>query len=98
MAASLQRALRPTARPRLPLADERVAALLNTLIAGGDRATLDTLAARSGVPAHRINGTITALRRLLQVEGYPVLTLDADGRTVHLNRALLIEQFELEPR
>jgi hypothetical protein len=33
----------------------------------------------------------------LQVEGYPVITLDPDGRTVHLNRALLIEQFELEP-
>lgn len=84
--------------PRMPLADERVAALLGTLLAGGDRATLDTLAARAGVPAHRITGTVTALRRLLQVEGYPVLTLDPDGRTVHLDRALLIEQFELEPR
>lgn len=84
--------------PRMPLADERVAALLGTLLAGGDRATLDTLAARSGIPAHRITGTVTALRRLLQVEGYPVITLDPDGRTVHLNRALLIEQFELEPR
>lgn len=82
--------------PRVPLPDERVAALLTTLLRGGDRATLDTLAARAGVPAHRINGTITALRRLLQVEGYPVVTLDPDGRTVHLNRALLVEQFELE--
>ncbi|MET7970520.1 BREX-2 system phosphatase PglZ [Micromonospora sp. NPDC005305] len=84
--------------PRVPLADERVAALLGTLLAGGNRATLDTLAARAGVPAHRITGTVAALRRLLQVEGYPVVTLDPDGRTVHLNRALLIEQFELEPR
>ncbi|MEV4493442.1 BREX-2 system phosphatase PglZ [Micromonospora coxensis] len=84
--------------PRVPLADDRVAALLSTLIAGGDRATFDTLAARAGVPAHRISGTVTALRKLLQVEGYPVITLDPDGRTVHLDRALLIEQFELEPR
>ncbi|MBO4141920.1 BREX-2 system phosphatase PglZ [Micromonospora tulbaghiae] len=84
--------------PRAPLADDRVAALLSTLIAGGDRATLETLAARSGVPAHRINGTVNALRRLLQVEGYPVITVDPDGRTVHLNRVLLTEQFELEPR
>ncbi|MFI9642544.1 BREX-2 system phosphatase PglZ [Micromonospora sp. NPDC051925] len=84
--------------PRTPLAQERVASLLGTLLAGGDRATLDTLAARAGIPAHRITGTVTALRRLLQVEGYPVLTLDPDGRTVHLNRALLIEQFELEAR
>ncbi|GAA0398745.1 BREX-2 system phosphatase PglZ [Micromonospora gifhornensis] len=84
--------------PRLSLTDERVAALLRTLVAGGDRATLDTLAARAGIPAHRITGTLTVLRRLLQVEGYPVLTVDADGRTVHLNRKLLIEQFELEPQ
>ena len=81
---------------RAPLPDERVAALLGTLLSGGDRATLDTLAARAGVPAHRIGGTITALRRLLQVEGYPVLTLDRDGQTVHLHRDLLIEQFELD--
>ncbi|MFG1952682.1 BREX-2 system phosphatase PglZ [Micromonospora sp. NPDC048830] len=83
---------------RAALPDERVAALLRTLLAGGDRATLDTLAARAEVPAHRIAGTVTALRRLLQVEGYPVITLDPDGRTVHLDRALLVEQFGLEPR
>ncbi|WP_422773846.1 BREX-2 system phosphatase PglZ [Plantactinospora sp. WMMC1484] len=80
---------------RAPLPDERVAALLETLLANGDRAALDTLAARAGIPAHRINGAVTALRRLLQVEGYPVLTLDRDGQTVHLHRDLLIEQFEL---
>ncbi|MEU3458035.1 hypothetical protein ABZ671_31255 [Micromonospora sp. NPDC006766] len=68
------------------------------LLDGGDRAAPDTLAARAGVPAYRIHGTMTALRRLLQVEGYPVITMDPDGRTIHLNRALLIEQFELEPR
>ncbi|MDG4799340.1 BREX-2 system phosphatase PglZ [Micromonospora sp. WMMD980] len=84
--------------PRMPLSDERVAALLGTLLAGGDRATLDTLAARAGVPAHRITGTVTVLRRLLQVEGYPVITIDPDGVTVLLNRTLLIEQFDLEQR
>ncbi|WP_281188172.1 BREX-2 system phosphatase PglZ [Micromonospora nigra] len=81
---------------RLSLPDQRVAALLQTLLANGGRATLETLAARSGVPAHRITGTVTVLRRLLQVEGYPVVTLDADRRTVHLNRELLVEQFELD--
>ncbi|GIF65222.1 hypothetical protein Ais01nite_32570 [Asanoa ishikariensis] len=84
--------------PRVPITDERVAAIVRALVDGGGRATLDTLAARAGVPAHRITGTITALRRLLQVEGYPVLTIDPDRHTVHLNQALLTEQFELEPR
>src|SRR5690606_8411444 len=81
---------------RAPLPDERVAALLTVLIDGGGRATLDTLAARAGVPAHRIAGTVTALRRLLQVEGYPVIEIDPDGRTVKLDEALLREQFGLD--
>jgi hypothetical protein len=81
---------------RAPLPDDRVAALLGTLLSGGGRATLDTLAARAEIPAHRIGGTITALRRLLQVEGYPVITLDPDGQTVHLNEDLMVEQFDLE--
>jgi hypothetical protein len=40
-------------------------------------------------------GLIAALRRLLNVEGYPVLTLDEDSDTVTLNRALLDRQFQL---
>jgi hypothetical protein len=82
--------------PRAPLPDERAAALLRTLITGGDRATMDTLAARAGIPAGRIFGVVTALRKVLQVEGYPVLSVDPDGVTVKLDRSLLIEQFHLK--
>ncbi|MEV6602416.1 BREX-2 system phosphatase PglZ [Actinoplanes sp. NPDC051346] len=78
------------------LPDDRVAALLKALLAGGGRATLDTLAAHAQIPAHRIHGTVTVLRKLLQVEGYPVVTVDADGVTVLLDRPLLIEQFGLD--
>ncbi|ATL66674.1 BREX-2 system phosphatase PglZ [Nocardia terpenica] len=81
---------------RAPLPDDRVAALLDVLVARGGRATLETLAAQAGVPAHRIAGTVTALRKLLQVEGYPVVEMDPDGQTVKLDRDLLIEQFGLE--
>ena len=83
---------------RVPVAapDERVAAMLGVLLAGGGRATKDTLAARAGVPAHRIAVAVTALRRLLQVEGYPVIEVDPDGQTVKLDEALLREQFGLE--
>jgi len=83
---------------RAPLPNERVAALLGVLVAGGGRATLETLAAHADVPAHRIAGTVTALRKLLQVEGYAVLTVDPDGRTVKLDLDLLTEQFGLEGR
>jgi hypothetical protein len=81
---------------RAPLPDERVAALLRVLLAGNGRATLDTLAADAGVPAHRMTATFTALRKLLQVEGYPVVELDPDGRTVKLDVRLLTEQFHLD--
>lgn len=80
---------------RAPLADDRVAALLMALLAGGNRATMDTLAVQASIPVHRISGTVTALRKLLQVEGYPVIAIDPDGQTVKLDVALLIEQFHL---
>ncbi|MFF5171338.1 BREX-2 system phosphatase PglZ [Micromonospora sp. NPDC000089] len=82
---------------RAPLPDDRVAAMVAALIAGDGRATLETLATRAGVPVHRVSGTFTALRRLLQVEGYPVLSLDPDGRTAKLDIALMVEQFGLDP-
>jgi hypothetical protein len=88
-------AQRRGARAALP--DDRVASLLTVLLAGGGRATMETLAAGAAVPAHRIGLTVTALRRLLQVEGYPVLEVDPDGVTVKLNLTLLVEQFGLDP-
>jgi hypothetical protein len=81
--------------PRAPLSDERASAMLRTLIDGGDRATMDTLAARAGIPAARIHGAVTALRKQLQVEGYAVLSIDLDNVTVKLDRNLLIDQFSL---
>jgi hypothetical protein len=80
---------------RATLPDTRVAALLKALLAAGGRMRMDSLAAETAIPAHRINLTITALRRLLQVEGYPVLDLDPDGQTVELNERLLRDQFQL---
>ncbi|MGC4896393.1 BREX-2 system phosphatase PglZ [Micromonospora sp. DT31] len=82
---------------RAPIPDERVAAMVTALLAGKGRATLETLATRAGVPVHRMSATFTALRRLLQVEGYPVLSLDPDGRTAKLDIPLMIEQFMLAP-
>jgi hypothetical protein len=81
---------------RTRLDDDRVAALLTVLLAGAGRASMETLAADAAVPAHRISNTITALRKLLQVEGYAVLELDPDGTTVKLDVKLLAEQFHLE--
>jgi hypothetical protein len=80
---------------RATLPDERVAALLTVLVNAHGRARMDTVAAGAGIPAHRIHLTVTALRRLLQIEGYPVLDIDADGQTLVLDERLLREQFRL---
>ena len=81
---------------RAALPDARVAALLRVLVnTTSGRARIDSVAAEAGIPAHRINLTITALRRLLQVEGYPVLDVDSDGQNLVLDERLLREQFQL---
>lgn len=82
-------------RTRAPLPDERVGALVRVLLDADGRATMETLAAHAGIPAHRIRGFVTELTRLLQVEGYPVVTVDADGYTVKLDIPLLVQQFQL---
>ena len=40
-----------------------------------------------------LRGAILHVQRLLNLEGYPVLRVDADGSTVVLDEALLGEQF-----
>lgn len=77
------------------LPDDRVAALLTALLAAGGRLRMDALAATAGVPAQRIAGTVTVLRRLLSVEGYQSVTVDSDGQTVVLDERMLRDQFGL---
>lgn len=51
-------------------------------------------AQRLAVPPIRIDGFLASLQRILNVDGYPVLTSDA-SQTIRLNLMLLREQFEL---
>jgi hypothetical protein len=87
------RQLKLAGQPTLP--DDRVAALLAVLLAAGGRRRMDALAADAGVPAQRIAGTVTMLRRLLSVEGYQSVTVDSDGQTVLLDERMLRDQFGL---
>ncbi len=80
---------------RHALAHEQVAAALTALLDGGGRAHRDTLAGVLGIPATSFGNVFAALGRLLNVDGYAVLALDADGVTVRLDEALVREQFEL---
>jgi hypothetical protein len=83
------------ARPALE--DERVRGCLRALDAHGGKLTRAALARALGLPLLRVTGLIAALRRLLNVDGYPVLAVDEASDTVVLNRPLLETQFELGP-
>ncbi|GAA3213051.1 BREX-2 system phosphatase PglZ [Microbacterium terregens] len=80
---------------RHPIEDQTVRAIVSSLLAGGGRAHRDTIAVAAGVAATSLPGLLASLRRLLNVDGYPVIELDADQVTVTLDESLLREQFGL---
>ena len=61
----------------------------------GGKMTRTAFARAVGIPPLRLAGLLAALRRLLNVDGYPVLSVDEASDTVELNRPLLEKQFEL---
>lgn len=80
---------------RRALSDSRVEQLLALLGQYGGRIHRDSLASAGGVSVAELTSELAALRRLLNVEGYQVLTQDSDGVTVVLDVGLLTEQFSL---
>ena len=80
---------------RVALPEERIQAILAALDERGGKLTRPALAKRIGVPPMRLGGMISALRRLLNVEGYPVLSVDEQSDTVELNVKQLFTQFGL---
>jgi hypothetical protein len=80
---------------RHPVDDAVALEVVACLVAGGGRAHRDTLAAAVGVPSYTFSGVLTALRRVLNVDGYPVIDVDPDQETVTLDATLLREQFDL---
>lgn len=80
---------------RTPLSDERIAALLAALEQHGGRMLRSALAQAGGIAPGRIAGTLASLQLVLNVDGYPVLSVDEPSDTVTLNVPLLREQFAL---
>jgi hypothetical protein len=76
--------------------DQCVRALLATLEAHHDRLARRVLEQVLGAPAFRLRGILAGVQRLLNVDGYQVLTVDDISGTVALNRQLLNTQFQLE--
>ena len=78
---------------RTALPEERIRAILAALDARGGKLTGVALAERLGVPLFRLGGIVSALRRILNVDGYDVLSVNDSSETIELNRELLDTQF-----
>lgn len=81
---------------RAALDDHDVARFLRLLDAADGVAPGPALMRATNLGASRLRSKLEALRRMLNVDGYPVLTLEPDG-TARLNRSLLATQFGIQP-
>lgn len=83
---------------RTAISDERIRTVLGALDERGGKLTRTALANRLSVPAMRVGGILSALRRVLNLDGYPVLSIDEASDTVELNIEVLAVQFGLQER
>ena len=82
---------------RSAVTDAQVSSLLSTLLATpAGRIPSAQACIALGVPTVALRGAVPHVQRLLNVEGYGVLTVDADGSTLVLDRDLLRDQFEVD--
>ena len=79
---------------RVHLEDIRIREILLSLDERG-KMTRTALSQRLGVASVRLPGILSALRRLLTVEGYDVVSVDEASDTVSFDRERLIRQFEI---
>ncbi|MGH3278337.1 MAG: hypothetical protein ACRDNW_04280, partial [Trebonia sp.] len=83
---------------RVSVTDDQVAALLSALLAAPGRRLAPAAAATTlHVAPVLLRGAVLHVQRLLNVEGYPVLRVDADGATLLLDEPLLREQYGIGP-
>jgi hypothetical protein len=74
---------------------ETVRLLLETLEQHRGRAPRTVLARAIGQPEIRLRGILAGLQRVLNVEGYPIISVDEATGTVELQRELLRKQFQI---
>jgi hypothetical protein len=74
---------------------ERLAAVLRALDASGNRLLRAAFAVRMSLPLVRVNTTVAAMQRVLNYDGYGILTIDEAADMVVLDHSLLERQFNL---
>lgn len=86
-----QRALAARVAP----ADEKMRKLLSGLAERGGKLSRAALAQRLSEPEVRLNGILSAMRRVLNVDQAQILQVDESTGTIQLNRPLLLQQFRI---
>jgi hypothetical protein len=75
---------------------EMMISLLTTIEARGGSMMKPALAQMLGVPLFRIDGLVQNVSRILNVDGYEVLSFERTTETIALNTNLLKTQFEIK--
>ena len=75
---------------------EVIRTLIMTIDARGGSIMKPSLAQALGVPLFRVDGLVQNISRILNVDGYEVLSFDRNTETISLNTKLLKTQFEIE--
>jgi hypothetical protein len=75
--------------------DDVLRAVLTALDQRGGRMTSAALARSVNYPTMRLRGLLAVMQRVLNFDGFAVLTRDEASDTVDLNRELLKHQFDL---
>lgn len=80
---------------RVRISESQLRALLEELQAAGGQQMSAAVAQRLGIPELRLNGLLAGVQKLLNVDGYPVLSIDRASKTVRLDLHSLKAQFEV---
>ena len=75
--------------------EDQMRKLLTALSERGGKLSRAALAQRLSLPEIRLNGLLSAVRRILNVDQATVLLVDEGAGTVVLNRTLLLQQFRI---
>lgn len=80
---------------RVPVTNEQIRRLLELLDQSKGSAMETQVAKHLAIPSIRLRGFLSAVQKILNVDGYPVLKTDRESRTVVLDKESLKLQFEL---
>lgn len=80
---------------RMALDTKLLTALVGRLDESGGRASIEQLASAVQLPMLRLRGVVSILERTLNLDGFPVVTIEHATGTVLLDRKLLEKQFQI---